>query len=96
MSYLHDNGGVLNTGLSMIMNNTRKPEAIYNHQQNANLQTLAKHAAQNLAQPSGTDAEAMRYALHGMEIKMQTESGTVFAKLVNKGVNDLVTRGGRS
>lgn len=95
MSYLHDNGGVLNPGLSMIMNNTRKPEAIYNHQQNANLQTLAKHAAQNLAQPSGTDAEAMRYALHGMEIKMQTESGTVFAKLVNKGVSDL-TRGKKS
>lgn len=35
---------------------------------------------------SATD---LRAALHGMEIKMQTESGVVFAKLVNKGLKDL-------
>jgi len=43
--YLHDNGGVLNPGLSMILNNSRKPEAIYNHQQNRALQTLAGRGA---------------------------------------------------
>lgn len=48
MAYLHDNGGVLNPGLSMILNKTRKPEAIYNHEQNRSLQTLAAHARRNL------------------------------------------------
>lgn len=42
---LNDNGGVLPTGLSMIMNNTRKPEAIYNHEQNRALQVLASRGA---------------------------------------------------
>ena len=47
--YLHDNGGVLNPGLSMILNRTRKPEAIYNHSQNRALQTLAARGAQQVA-----------------------------------------------
>ncbi|UUG69978.1 tape measure protein [Arthrobacter phage Zucker] len=46
--YLHDNGGVLNPGLSMILNRTRKPEAIYNHEQNRALQTLAARGAQSV------------------------------------------------
>ncbi|MFI8412801.1 peptidoglycan DD-metalloendopeptidase family protein [Paeniglutamicibacter gangotriensis] len=92
-SYLYDNGGVLNPGLSTIMNKTGKPEAILSNSQWKNMSTLANQAAQSMG--GGTDAEAMRYALHGMEIKMQTESGTVFAKLVNKGVSDL-TRGKKS
>lgn len=93
MSYLYDSGGVLPTGLRMIANASNKPEAILSNTQWKNMSTLANQAAQSMN--SGTDAEAMRYALHGMEIKMQTESGTVFAKLVNKGVNDL-TRGKKS
>lgn len=93
MSYLYDNGGVLPTGLRMIANASNKPEAILSNSQWKNMSTLANQAAQNMG--GGSDAESMRYALHGMEIKMQTESGTVFAKLVNKGVNDL-TRGKKS
>lgn len=93
MSYLYDSGGVLPTGLRMIANASNKPEAILSNSQWKNMSTLANQAAQSMG--SGTDAESLRYALHGMEIKMQTESGTVFAKLVNKGVNDL-TRGKKS
>ncbi|AZS11714.1 tail length tape measure protein [Arthrobacter phage Maja] len=44
--FLHDQGGVLNPGLSMILNRTRKPEAIYNHEQNQALQALAARGAQ--------------------------------------------------
>lgn len=40
-SYLHDNGGVLNPGLSMIMNKTGKPEAILNQRQWADIHSLA-------------------------------------------------------
>lgn len=43
--YLHDNGGVLPPGLSMVLNRTRKPEAIYNHEQNQALQALAARGA---------------------------------------------------
>ena len=93
MSYLYDSGGVVPTGLRMIANASNKPEALLSNSQWKNMSTLANQAAQNMG--GGTDADAMRYALHGMEIKMQTESGTVFAKLVNKGVNDL-TRGKKS
>jgi hypothetical protein len=39
--YLHDNGGVLNPGLSSIMNATRKPEAILTSQQWADIHKLA-------------------------------------------------------
>jgi hypothetical protein len=46
LPYLHDNGGVLNPGLSLILNRTRKPEAIYNHEQNRALQTLAARGAE--------------------------------------------------
>lgn len=45
-SYLYDNGGVLNPGMSMIENKSRKPEAIYNHAQNKALQTLAARGAE--------------------------------------------------
>jgi len=51
--YLHDNGGVLNPGLSTILNATRKPEAIYNHQQNQALQTLAARGARGAAGGTG-------------------------------------------
>jgi hypothetical protein len=46
---LYDNGGVLNPGLSTILNATRKPEAIYNHEQNRALQTLAARGARQVA-----------------------------------------------
>lgn len=41
LPYLHDNGGVLNPGLSSIVNATRKPEAILNAQQWADIHRLA-------------------------------------------------------
>ncbi|TLM87275.1 M23 family metallopeptidase [Pseudarthrobacter sp. NamE5] len=41
LPYLHDNGGVLNPGLSSIMNATRKPEAILTAQQWSDISTLA-------------------------------------------------------
>ncbi|WP_336715328.1 peptidoglycan DD-metalloendopeptidase family protein [Arthrobacter sp. USHLN218] len=41
MAYLHDNGGVLRPGLSMILNKTRKPEAILNGRQWADIHKLA-------------------------------------------------------
>lgn len=41
MPYLHDQGGVLNPGLSSIMNATRKPEAILNAQQWSDIHRLA-------------------------------------------------------
>lgn len=41
LPYLHDQGGVLNPGLSMIMNATRKPEAILNQQQWTDIHQLA-------------------------------------------------------
>lgn len=87
MSYLYDSGGVLPTGLRMIANASNKPEAILSNSQWKNMSTLANQAAQNMN--TGTDAEALRYAMNGMTIKMQTESGTVFAKLVNKGLGDM-------
>ncbi|WP_455833749.1 peptidoglycan DD-metalloendopeptidase family protein [Pseudarthrobacter siccitolerans] len=46
LPYLHDNGGVLNPGLTAVLNRTRKPEAIYNFEQNRALQTLAARGAQ--------------------------------------------------
>ncbi|QDG90699.1 peptidoglycan DD-metalloendopeptidase family protein [Pseudarthrobacter sp. NIBRBAC000502770] len=46
LPYLHDNGGVLNPGLTAVLNRTRKPEAIYNFEQNRALQTLASRGAQ--------------------------------------------------
>jgi murein DD-endopeptidase MepM/ murein hydrolase activator NlpD len=45
LPYLHDNGGVLNPGLSSIVNATRKPEAIYTFEQNRALQALAARGA---------------------------------------------------
>lgn len=41
LPYLHDNGGVLNPGLSSIVNATRKPEAILTAQQWADIHRLA-------------------------------------------------------
>lgn len=41
MAYLHDNGGVLNPGLSTILNRTGKPEAILNNQQWNDIHRLA-------------------------------------------------------
>jgi len=41
LPYLHDNGGVLNPGLSSIVNATRKPEAILNAQQWSDIHRLA-------------------------------------------------------
>lgn len=43
--FLHDNGGVLNPGLSSIMNATRKPEAILTAQQWSDIHTLATRGA---------------------------------------------------
>lgn len=59
MSYLHDNGGVLGTGLSVIENRTKKPEYIYNHTQNAALQTLATHARNNLEGTNGVKIQVV-------------------------------------
>lgn len=41
LPYLHDQGGVLNPGLTAVMNRTRKPEAILNAQQWADIHQLA-------------------------------------------------------
>lgn len=45
MPYLYDNGGVLNPGLTQVLNATRKPEAIYTNEQNRALQALAERGA---------------------------------------------------
>lgn len=44
-SYLYDSGGVLNPGLTQVLNNSRKPEAIYTNSQNSALQALAARGA---------------------------------------------------
>lgn len=44
--YLHDSGGVLNPGLSTILNNTRKPEAILNSRQWADMHRLATRGSE--------------------------------------------------
>ena len=49
LPYLHDQGGVLNPGLSSIMNATRKPEAILNAQQWADIHRLAMGNAERRA-----------------------------------------------
>ena len=49
LPYLHDQGGVLNPGLSSIMNATRKPEAILNAQQWADIHRLAMGNTQRAA-----------------------------------------------
>lgn len=41
LPYLHDQGGVLHPGLSAVLNSTRKPEAILNSQQWADIHQLA-------------------------------------------------------
>lgn len=46
LPYLHDNGGVLNPGLSTILNATRKPEAILNAQQWTDIHRLATAGGQ--------------------------------------------------
>lgn len=46
LPYLHDNGGVLNPGLSSIVNATRKPEAILNAQQWSDIHRLATTGGQ--------------------------------------------------
>lgn len=45
LPYKYDNGGILNPGLTQIVNASRKPEAIYNNEQNRALQTLAARGA---------------------------------------------------
>ncbi|UVF61141.1 tape measure protein [Arthrobacter phage Aoka] len=42
--YLHDQGGVIHPGLSQIVNRTRKPEALLNPQQWADMHSLAARA----------------------------------------------------
>jgi tape measure domain-containing protein len=49
LPYLHDQGGVLNPGLSSIVNATRKPEAILNAQQWADIHRLAMGNSQRAA-----------------------------------------------
>ncbi|WP_324644150.1 peptidoglycan DD-metalloendopeptidase family protein [Pseudarthrobacter sp. LT1] len=46
LPYLHDQGGVLNPGLSSIVNATRKPEAILNAQQWSDIHRLATSGGQ--------------------------------------------------
>ena len=65
LPYLHDNGGVLQPGLSTILNRTRKPEAIYNHEQNRALQTLAARGAQQVTGHGFPDA--VRLVVDGQE-----------------------------
>ncbi|GAA3305397.1 M23 family metallopeptidase [Glutamicibacter nicotianae] len=45
-NYLYDNGGVLNPGLSQVMNLTRQPEAILTSRQWRDISTLAQRGAQ--------------------------------------------------
>lgn len=45
LPYLHDQGGVLHPGLSTVLNATRKPEAILNSQQWADIHQLAARGA---------------------------------------------------
>lgn len=47
LPYLHDQGGVLPPGLSQVINRTRKPEAILNQQQWADIHQLATSGGQS-------------------------------------------------
>jgi len=78
-SYLYDNGGVLNPGLTSIVNASRKPEAILNNQQWADIHKLALKGTTTVtpAVPDGTT------------FVMQFGSEQVLAKVVNKGVHEL-------
>lgn len=69
MAYLHDNGGVLNPGLSMILNKTKKPEAIYNHEQNRALQTLAaRGSAQGFPSTAILRIDDKEFTAHLVEV----------------------------
>lgn len=80
-SYLHDSGGVLNPGLSAIMNNTRKPEAILNSTQWSDIHKLATVNATATTGPV--------QSLDGATLTLQMGSEMVLAKVVNKGVQTL-------
>jgi len=51
LPYLYDNGGVLNPGLTQVLNASRKPEAIYTNEQNRALQALAERGASGHSRP---------------------------------------------
>ena len=59
LAYLHDNGGILRPGLSAILNNTGKPEAILNAQQWSDIRTLAARGS------STTEQAGMEFNFNG-------------------------------
>lgn len=88
-SYLYDEGGVVAPGVTTVVNKHNKPERILTPSQTENFERIANDNERGRPQDAGVTADELRTALHGMEIKIQTESGIVFAKLVNKGLKDL-------
>lgn len=87
MSYLYDQGGVLPTGLSMVRNESGKPEAIYTNKQNRDLQTLAARAAQSMANGnSGATLDQLMKAIEQVNLKATLiVNGRQAGDLVNAG-----------
>lgn len=80
MPYLHDQGGVLNPGLSAIVNRTRKPEAILNAQQWADISRLAAGEARsggdiNFHGPVGWDPHRVAQEIEVQKRRAQTMAG---------------------
>ncbi|MFM9430066.1 peptidoglycan DD-metalloendopeptidase family protein [Arthrobacter sp. MP_2.3] len=72
---LYDLGGILPPGISQVANHTRKPEAIYNNEQNRALQTLAARGVSGGMDAAALDrlTEAVRSA---RQITVQQMSST--------------------
>lgn len=80
LPYLHDQGGVLNPGLSAIVNRTRKPEAILNAQQWADISRLAAGEARsggdiNFHGPVGWDPHRVAQEIEVQKRRAQTMAG---------------------
>lgn len=82
LPYLHDQGGIIEPGLSQVVNRTRKPEALLNPQQWQDIHRLATR------EPAAAAAES----LDGATLKLQVGSETVFARIVRQGEKRLAGR----
>lgn len=81
LPYLHDQGGVLHPGLSTVLNATRKPEAILNSQQWADIRQLAARGAGsggmevNFNGPVGWDPKQIAQEIEVGKRRSQTMAG---------------------
>ena len=82
LPYLHDQGGVLHPGLTTVLNATRKPEAILNSQQWADIHQLAARGVRNSDEggvhfhgPVGWDPHRVAQEIEVEKRRSQTMAG---------------------